>query len=462
MPDAAVYALHADPGANLLQDPLDTQAEHKTGAKRWVEEAQKAVVEPKPMVESISPPAYGDVVMDWSQATVTDAQLAAANVKQVCRYFSPLNADGSDYGPTLAKVIQYPEYKRHYLNLRWPRKNYEWYEGRMKEGAPAGRQDAFWAATKAWRYDAMPELQAVLAQDPWARWIIFSDDTGDTPYESVVAYLVAAYQQLQQMPGYGGHYLPTYYGRQPIIAQLLKDPRITWSLHPIWQTCAWSGGYYGHGDGQVYPDTADLYQAICAPTSPTIPGCDTNFVMRSAVGPATSIGEPMIIVHAPDGSVGLLGQYGIYHVNPNEYAGILEIKAGLPAAVRETLMPMVSVTQAHWAALSPDWAQRMATLIYRGDTDAAGQPRPPGQNTHPANITFIKQDTEALLRGGTAMAAAIKALPTSIPPLTPEQVTAVVTAMTNAVIAATPSSFTGVLTPTPPTPPVPPAPPPSA
>src|SRR4029077_17108294 len=160
----------------------------------------------------------------------------------VCRYLSPLNPDGSYYGPTAAKMITVAELANlvHTLHLD-ENNNYQWYEGRMGEGAPAGKQDANWAGILAFRVDT------AIGRPTRGRYIIFSDATGSTPYELVVAYMLAAKAQLDAMPG---GYLPDYYGPQAKGARLQRDPRITWPL-PFWQTCAWSGGVYG-GDGTLY------------------------------------------------------------------------------------------------------------------------------------------------------------------------------------------------------------------
>jgi len=49
-------------------------------------------------------------------------------------------------------------------------------------------------------------------------------------------------------------------------------------------------------------------------------------------------------------------------------------------------------------------------LVLRGDTDANGQPLPPGKNTHPANVTFIYD----AVKGGPTSTAAILAALTAI------------------------------------------------
>ena len=211
----------------------------------------------------------GAVWFDYSRATPTNAEFQAAStaanpVEGVCRYLSPLNSDGSDYGPTSAKVLQLPEYKWHLASGRKVKKNYEWYEGRMNEGGPAGKQDAYWAATKAYKLDT----GVGVAITGLVKWIVFSNDQGNSTYANIKAYMLAAYAQMQSMPG---KYLPDYYGPDNILAQLQSDPDIHWMV-PGWQTCAWSGGVYG-GHGA-------LYQAICAPVTPNISGCDTNFVMK--------------------------------------------------------------------------------------------------------------------------------------------------------------------------------------
>jgi hypothetical protein len=83
-------------------------------------------------------------------------------------------------------------------------------------------------------------------------------------------------------------------------------------------------------------------------------------------------------------------------------------------------------------------------LLYGDSRDAAmGTPGPDGtipNQTHPFNLYNNRED----------ILAAIAKLPTSIPPLTPEQVEMIVTTMTSVVLAAQPAKFTGSveLTPT--------------
>jgi hypothetical protein len=64
-------------------------------------------------------------------------------------------------------------------------------------------------------------------------------------------------------------------------------------------------------------------------------------------------------------------------------------------------------------------------LIYRGDTDAAGQAKPPGQNTHPANIEFIYKAVDTVETSQAEFKTAIAALPKEIPPLSDAQIEAI-------------------------------------
>jgi hypothetical protein len=254
----AHYALDADPADNPRQPDVVFQGLHKVGAKMHAVRTQAA--RPALLAAQAS---LGDVYLDYSGARPSNASLLSVpKLAGVCRYLSPLNADGSYYGPTASKMITVAELNNlvNVLHLD-VRHNYEWYEGRMAEGAPAGRQDGNWSGLLAYRVDTAVGRST-------ARDVIASDDTSGTPYESVVAYLLAFQTQLNGMPG---EYLAGYYGPQAKIARLATDPRITWPIF-LWQTCAWSGGVYG--------GTGHLYQAICAPVSPTLPGCDTNFRMK--------------------------------------------------------------------------------------------------------------------------------------------------------------------------------------
>ena len=198
--------------------------------------------------------AVGERGGDWSLATPTDAQLKEAGLTFGIRYLAPLNADGTLYGPSAAKVIRQPEYDRLQGKvLRVLLLNYEWYTSRVAEGAPAGNQDANWAAIWA---------HGLGYPDGWP--IPFSDDTNSTPYGAVKAYLQAAQTRLDSMPG---GYVAGYYGRQANCQLLAGDfPRAL-----VWQTCAWSGGVYG--------GTAQLYQDICNYQTP-IPGVDIDFVKK--------------------------------------------------------------------------------------------------------------------------------------------------------------------------------------
>jgi hypothetical protein len=263
--EPAHYALDADPADNPNQPDPAVQAIHHPGAKLHAarETSRLKATPPAALAGGLTAggQTYGDVWFDYSSARPSDAALRGAKAKGVCRYASPLNADGSYYGPTREKMITPDEYRWHLGNGRGCYINYEWYEGRMSEAGPAGRQDAYWAGRIA-----------AACGYPAGGLIPFSDDTDSTPYESVVTYLRAAEAQLQTMPG---KYHAGIYGRQAHIARLAKDVRIPWPIL-LWQTCAWSGGVYG--------GTGHLYQAICAPVSPTLPGCDTNFRMRPDPG----------------------------------------------------------------------------------------------------------------------------------------------------------------------------------
>jgi hypothetical protein len=77
---------------------------------------------------------------------------------------------------------------------------------------------------------------------------------------------------------------------------------------------------------------------------------------------------------------------------------------------------------------------------------------------HPYSLQGIYSKVDTVEPSLTALKLAVANLPTEIPPLTPEQIIAVVTAMTAAVLAAQPAKFTGniELVPTAPVPPVPP------
>ena len=193
---------------------------------------------------------------DWSEARPTTADIQGAGLKFGCRYAAPLNPDGTLYGPSAVKVIQPAEYNWLITILLMLFLNYEWYEARMDEGAPAGKQDAFWACT--WAF--------INLHYPNGYPIIYSNDKQGTPYAIVKAYLLAVKAQQAVMPG---AYSVGYYGPQNICAALAADPDMKFVV-VIWQTCAWSGGVYG-GTGQ-------LYQEICSGSGPGINGVDLDWI----------------------------------------------------------------------------------------------------------------------------------------------------------------------------------------
>jgi len=343
----AHYALDADPADNPRQPDPVFQGLHKVAAKMHAVRMQGRLAAPLAAQASL-----GDVWLDYSGARPSNASLLAVpKLAGVCRYLSPLNADGSYYGPTAAKMITVAELDNLVNTLRLEEKhNYEWYEGRMGEGAPAGKQDANWAGILAFRVDTAIGRST-------AREIIFSDDTASTPYESVVAYLVAAQTQLNAMPG---DYLAGYYGPQAKVAQLIKDPRITWPIF-LWQTCAWSGGVYG--------GTGHLYQAICAPVSPTLPGCDTNFRMKPDPGEVDDVSKQDVID----------GLKEVFHLSDS-----MAVPGG---------------------QLNNDKVFAMLVSLAQGQVNTA--------NRVTASLAAIKADTGAQLNDEANILAAIAAMPTA-------------------------------------------------
>lgn len=136
--------------------------------------------------------------------------------------------------------------------------NYEWYEGRMLEGAAAGRQDAIWALR-----------QAELIGYPHGACIYFSHDTGAINHSAVAAYLDAASAVLR------GKYTVGIYSGYDTVEAMLNGKHADYG----WQTLAWSqgrrpAGVGGNGHAHFYQNGRQWYAG----------GADENDVCRTPVG----------------------------------------------------------------------------------------------------------------------------------------------------------------------------------
>ena len=183
------------------------------------------------------------VVLDYSLARPTDAQLKAASTDVVSRYLSVVNS------LTTKKIIWQAEYD-HLINDLGigVHLNYEWYEGRMSEGNAAGQIDGTTALT-----------QAKALGYPQGLPITFSDDTSGTSLTDIYDYLTGV------KTGLSGYYRVGYYGPRVKLDSVLTSGHAVFG----WQPTAWSGG--------LISDKAHLYQYFGgAPIS----GTDLNKVLR--------------------------------------------------------------------------------------------------------------------------------------------------------------------------------------
>lgn len=69
----------------------------------------------------------------------------------------------------------------------------------------------------------------------------------------------------------------------------------------------------------------------------------------------------MIYIKAPTAGIGALVGGGKYHFTPAEWAAHGAVRAGLPAAIRDAVAPMVSITDAQWNAL-PEYRDDLAEI----------------------------------------------------------------------------------------------------
>lgn len=115
-----------------------------------------------------------------------------------------------------------------------------------------------------------------------------------------------------------------------------------------------------------------------------VPGTDVNTVIDPhALGAWWPAGSPyastttasgeasMIYIKAPTGGIGVMAGGGKYHFTPAEWTAHSAVRNALPAAVRDSAAPLVSISDAAWNAL-PEYRDDLAQLtnaISAADTD---------------------------------------------------------------------------------------------
>lgn len=129
--------------------------------------------------------------------------------------------------------------------------NFEWYEGRMLEGAPAGAHDG-----------ATALAQAKALGYPQGASIYFSHDTSARDDAAVLAYLHAAQQAL------GDEYRADIYSGIDVVDLCLSHGVANYG----WQTLAWSRGKVGKA--HLYQNGNQWYSG----------GCDENVVLHAGLG----------------------------------------------------------------------------------------------------------------------------------------------------------------------------------
>lgn len=155
-----------------------------------------------------------------------------------------------------------------------------------------------------------------------------------------------------------------------------------------------------------------------------VPGTDVNTVIDPhALGAWWPAGSPyasttttasgeasMIYIKAPTGGIGVLAGGGKYHFTPAEWTAHSAVRNALPAAVRDTVAPFVSITDAQWNAL-PEYRDDLAEVtnaIAAADTDLTAKIAAAGQNNaQVGQILAVLADTD---HGLAALAALVRAV----------------------------------------------------
>jgi hypothetical protein len=156
--------------------------------------------------------------------------------KGVCRYISALKPDGTPKNKVAWKVATRAECESYLAAGLDVVLNYEWYEGRMLEGAEAGRQDGIWALS-----------QATAIGYPTGASIYFSHDTGVVDIPAIAAYLSACQQQLgdaYRVDIYSGSIVYEEMKRRGLVRYGWQAMASSWSNHQIGSAALLQNGRY--------------------------------------------------------------------------------------------------------------------------------------------------------------------------------------------------------------------------
>jgi LysM repeat protein len=295
--------------------------------------------------------------------------------------------------------------------------NFEWYEGRMLEGAAAGTHDGQNALAQA------RELGY-----PKGASIYFSHDTGQRNDQAVIAYLRAAQAAL------GNEYVVDIYSGFDTVEACLSAGVARYG----WQTLAWSGGRIGRAHiyqngNQWYSNGADENEVRARPLGSWLNHGSSPVPVTPAPLPApASNGKHSYVVVSGDTlggiaarfntSVGQLVAWNPFITNPDviQVGWTLVVGAG-PVSVHPAPAPAPAPTPSHkytvatgdtltsialryhttvaeMVRLNPQLAQN-PNLIQVGwvlNTPGAAAPATPAPRPAPAGPTYTVQQGDSL------------------------------------------------------------------
>lgn len=186
-----------------------------------------------------------EIWLDYSGARPDPHELKKLGVVGVCRYLSePVSA-------TAWKRITVAEKDALLAAGLDIILNYEWYEGRMLEGAPAGAHDG-----------AVALAQAKALGYPKGASIYFSHDTSARNDAAVLAYMRAAQEAL------GDYYKADIYSGIDVVDLCINNGVASFG----WQTVAWSNGRIGKA--HMFQNGSQWFNG----------GCDENKVLQAGNG----------------------------------------------------------------------------------------------------------------------------------------------------------------------------------